>query len=367
MPTFREDLHLGHKVHTFDTDDYSDRSVTSEKISLQAIITELLADLAVSTGKLADGAVTTPKLADLAVVTSKLADLAVTTAKLADGAVTNAKLADDAVETSNIKDRNITSSKIALKSILLKHLNPEVVTKLTEDLQNQIDAYNEHGVMVSNQFGTDTHISVSQKTLTDAISKIWQKFEDITGEILQGINMVVTPDFFISEDGATVHVSANTVEANGIFEKLSFYVNGALVAQAENTDQFETDIELTETSLIKCVAKIMGVEYIREQIVTHYNSFWLGAGTDYTDIMDAAHTIPITNGMRGAYDVTCAEGDHIFVIVGDSLAAGFIRADLNSIEIPFTESTVTLDGKTYKVFTSDNTYIAGTYNIDING
>ena len=117
MPTFREDLHLGHKVPTFDTDDYSDRSVTSEKIALQAIITELLADLAVSTGKLADGAVTTPKLADLAVITSKLADLAVTTAKLANGAVTNPKLANDAVETRNIKDLNVTNEKIAAGAI----------------------------------------------------------------------------------------------------------------------------------------------------------------------------------------------------------------------------------------------------------
>ena len=372
MPTFRDDLHLGHKVPTFDTDDYSDRSVTSEKISLQAIITELLADLAVSTGKLADGAVTTPKLADLAVITSKLADLAVTTAKLADGAVTNAKLADDAVETSNIKDRNITSSKIALKSVLLKHLNPEVVTKLTEDLQNQIDAYNEHGVMVSNQFGTDTHISVSQKTLTDAINKLWEKIEDMTGEVLQGVNMVVTPTYFISEDGCDIHITANTVETNGLFEKIQFFVDGELIHKEEFAEyvSFDHHIDVKPapdyTYVIMCKAKIMGVEYTRQQVITRYNEFFIGAGNTYTDILDSAHSRQLNGTMRHNYDVTFGEGDKLIIVMGATLRDGFIRADLNGVEIELTEQTVTIDEKQYVVLTSEP-WSAGTYNIDING
>jgi hypothetical protein len=71
--------------------------------------------------------------------------------------------------------------------------------------------------------------------------------------------------------------------------------------------------------------------------------------------------------MRGAYDVDVAQGQHIIIIVGESLAGGFLRADLNSVEIPFTESTVTVDGKNYKVFTSENVYNVGSYNIDVNG
>jgi hypothetical protein len=83
--------------------------------------------------------------------------------------------------------------------------------------------------------------------------------------------------------------------------------------------------------------------------------------------MDVQHVIPITNGMRGAYDVIVHEGEHIIVIVGESLREGFIRADINGVEIAFTESTVTVDDNTYRVFVSKDTYQAGTYNIDING
>ena len=111
----------------------------------------------------------------------------------------------------------------------------------------------------------------------------------------------------------------------------------------------------------------MGIEYTVQKAITHYNSFWLGASTAYTNIMDEAHLIPIENGMRGAYDVEVAEGDHIFVIVGDTLKDGFIRADLNGFEIPFEESETIVDGVKYRGFTSENEYQTGTYNIDING
>lgn len=223
------------------------------------------------------------------------------------------------------------------------------------------------GTAITDQFGDSELVAVNQKVHTAAINKIYEILEDITGNTYHGINMVVTPEYFIGEDGATVSITANTTETNGIFEFIEFYINGYLIARGENVDYFTYNTTINETSVVKCVAKILGIEYTRQQIVTHYNSFWLGAGSTYSDIMDVEHVIPITNGMRGAYNVDVAQGQHIIIVVGESLAGGFLRADLNSVEINFTESTVTVDGKNYKVFTSEEAYSAGTYNIDING
>ena len=223
------------------------------------------------------------------------------------------------------------------------------------------------GTVITDQFGDSELVAVNQKVHTAAINKIYEILEDITGNIYHGINMVVTPEYFISEDGTDVHITANTVNTTGIFEHIAFYGNGALIAEASNIDYFEHDLHIDETTVIMCKAKILGVEYTRQSIITHYNSFWLGAGSTYSDIMDVEHVIPITNGMRGAYNVNVAQGQHIIIVVGESLAGGFLRADLNSVEINFTESTVTVDGKNYKVFTSEEAYSAGTYNIDING
>ena len=68
-------------------------------------------------------------------------------------------------------------------SVSEKKLAPELRNKIN-NLQNQIDSIDEHGIAVSNEFGTDQHISISQYTLTGAINKLWQKIEDITGESL---------------------------------------------------------------------------------------------------------------------------------------------------------------------------------------
>ena len=243
----------------------------------------------------------------------------------------------------------------------------DTITEKQNEIKALADEVRERKISLSNSFGDGETVGINQKVLTQAINKLWQKLEDMTGEVLQGINMVVTPEYFISEDGTDVHITANTVNTTGIFEHIAFYGNGALIAEASNVDYFEHDLHIDETTVIMCKAKILGVEYTRQSIITHYNSFWLGAGSTYSDIMDVEHVIPITNGMRGAYNVNVAQGQHIIIIVGESLAGGFLRADLNSVEINFTESTVTVDGKNYKVFTSEEVYSAGTYNIDING
>lgn len=246
----------------------------------------------------------------------------------------------------------------------------DYVRRNIEDIKNQIDSMEITGIAVSNQFGSeehDKHIAPSNYIVTNAFTKIWQKLEDMTGESLQGITMSITPEYFIGEDGCDIHITANTVETNGIFEQIRFLINGAEIYSAENVDVLEYNTHIDETSVIRCEAKIMGVWYNRQSIITHYNSFWLGAGTSYTGIMDVEHVIPITNGMRGAYNVNVNDGDNLFIIIGNSLAQGFIRADMNSIEIPFVESTVEIENETYKVYTSVNTYNAGIYNIDING
>ena len=353
MPTerkvFRDDIHLGHKVPTVDTDDLVNGCVTEKK----------LADNSVSTRTIQDEAVTTPKIADDAVTTPKIKDENVTAPKLARKAVTPEKVSDDFIE-------------VLIQPLIdkLSKKHDKDVKRLDckdTDLQNQIDSLQIHGLAVSNMFGNDPHIGVSQRTLTLAFNKIWSILEDITGEVLQGISMVVTPEYYIGEDGCNVHVKASTVDANGIFEKIAFYINDELVYDAENTDYLEFDTEITETSVVRCEAQIMGIPYTMQKTVTHYSSFFLGAGTSYTDIMDVEHVIPIRRHMRGAYDVQVADGEHIIIVVGDSLASGFIRADINGVEIAFNESSVVEDEKLYKVFTSENTYRAGTYNIDING
>lgn len=257
----------------------------------------------------------------------------------------------------------VTADKIAPYAVTPDKLHPDTI-KIWDDIAKGAEM---GGVALLQGFGNSIYFGVSQKVLTEAFNKIWAKIEDITGESLLGFQMAVTPEYYIGEEGSNIHVTATTVDTVGVFEEIRFLINGQLIKEGENVDYMEFDTEINETSVVRCVAKILGVEYQRQAIITHYSSFWLGAGSTYIDVMNNSNLRPIANGMRGAYNIDVASGQKIIIVLGESLRQGFIRADINGVEIAFVETTVTVDGNTYKVLTSENTYQVGTYNIDING
>lgn len=281
----------------------------------------------------------------------------------------NEILADDDIVTIVHKGTNYKVSVATLAKVLESE-RVSTLMDFIKDLQNQIDSINSHGMTVSNYFGDNPHIGISQKTLTEAFSRVWAKFEDMTGEVTRGISMAVTPTFFVSENGCTIHVSANTVATNGIFEKIQFFVDGVMIHEETNTEyvsfNHHLDIKPEYDYVIMCKAKIMGIEYTRQQIVTRYNEFYIGAGATYADVMNREHVKQINKFMRASYDVSFIDGQKLVIVLGAPLRSAFIRADLNGAEIQFTEQSVTVDGRQYMVFTSEP-WGAGDYNIDING
>ena len=262
----------------------------------------------------------------------------------------------------------VTADKIAPYAVTPDKLHPDTI-KIWDDIAKGAEM---GGVALLQDFGNSIYFGVSQKVLTEAFNKIWAKIEDITGESLLGFQMAVTPEYYIGEEGCNIHVTATTVDTEGVFEEIRFLINGIQVwpateEEGKNVSYAEFDTEISETSVVECDAKILGIPYSKQAIITHYSSFWLGAGSTYTDVMKNSNLRPIANGMRGAYNIDLISGQKIIIVLGESLRQGFIRADINGVEIAFVETTVTVDGNTYKVLTSENTYQAGTYNIDING
>ncbi|MBO6252441.1 MAG: hypothetical protein J6O49_02135 [Bacteroidaceae bacterium] len=265
-------------------------------------------------------------------------------------------LKPDSVDNKHLKKGCITGDKLA-DSFL-----QELVNDLAEEVIEAVK-----GKIVADRFGNSTLLTISQRLITDTINDIYNQLRDIKGEPPIGLYLTATPEFFIGEEGCDVHLKA--ISTQGIMEHVAFYVNDVMIegSEAEDVYQIEADVHIDGTSTFRCEASIFGIDYSVKKIITHYTSFWLGAGSSYQDIMDTAHTIPIEQTIRGAFNVECGEGEHIIVIVGDTLKKGFIRADLNGFEIPFNVEKITKDGNDYWVYTSENVYHAGTYNIDING
>lgn len=236
-----------------------------------------------------------------------------------------------------------------------KAVNDELKT-----LRTMVTSTTNNGVTLSDRFGVAEDIGVNQKTLTEAINAIWKKFEQITGEPAGGIGLTVTPEYFISEDDCTVHISA--LHSTGMFESVKFYVDDVLITEAKNVKEYHYDTQIDKTSEIKCVASILGIEYMDKKIVTKYFPFFIGSGQKWDDIVRHSNARPFDGSVKGEYDVRVEnEGDHIFIIIPASLKDQMVRADMNGFEIPF-EVT---NSEKYIIYSSVNTYRKGVYGIDL--
>lgn len=234
--------------------------------------------------------------------------------------------------------------------------------------------------------GSSTDKTVSQQAITDEINRIWQHIGDIEG-VDYGINMTVDRSYFIGEDGCIITINANTVGITGIFEEISFYWNNEDTPfyseqNVPGIDNHQVEIPLDklidDKIIIVCKAKVSGIDYTMSRIIAHYDSFWIGGGSTYTDVMDLDHVQSIEHHMRGSYDVEITNTrSKLIIVIGASFRDAFIRADLNGTEIDFTENKLDANGNI--IPDNDTTtqveyiglmsepWVADTYNIDING
>jgi len=267
----------------------------------------------------------------------------------------NFRIGDKKVKERHLDDKAVTARTIGDDVI------PTLVRPITDGLQQQIDSFNDHGMSVSNEFGSNSHIGVSQKTLTEAFNKLWQKLAEITGEPTTGIALTVTPDYFISDDECTVHISAE--HETHVFEKITFYADDELLAEAENVREYSCDSTINKTCTIKCVATILGMEYTEIKKVTKYFPFFIGCGTSWEDMISEKYAREYKGTIHGNYDIEVENtGDRIYIITPASLEDEFNGAFMNGFEIPFS----IVNNTQYIIRESRNTYTKGIYNIDIN-
>lgn len=200
------------------------------------------------------------------------------------------------------------------------------------------------------------------ESLIGEISRIWGKFTELTGESYNEIIFTVTPEYYIGENGCDVHILASS----GIFEELQLYVNGELISSNKNIGSLDQTIHIDGTSVITCKAKVDGEWHTLSKTITHYDSFWIGAGQSYSDIMTPSNLRFINGGHKANYDISFNRGDKLFIIIGEQIRKYFTRADLNGVELPLEESSIEIDNISYKVLCYEGSWAEGTYNIDIN-
>ena len=279
-------------------------------------------------------------------------------------------------EDSNLSNR--IDSLQGLYNSLKETLYQQIISSIIENYEKRIKTIetkvesflksSTSGTSFTDSFGEDTYIGISQQTLTDEWNNVYHLLEEALGRTLLGFTWNVTPTYIYGEWPTTIHITAIPTNNENQFEYIKLSVNEEIIDEVfEKTNTYSFDIDLQESVNIRMDAKVLGKSYYRTTNVSHYDSFWLGGGSNYSDIMIEVNNINFSKGTRLAKDVTVTDGQHIIIVMGDSWVPAFIRADMNGAEIKFDEADVTIDGKNYKVLTSKSVFEAGTYNIDING
>lgn len=231
---------------------------------------------------------------------------------------------------------------------------------------------NSEGTALTDTFGNSETLGINQETITRAINEIWDKINSLTGEQdSEGIIMTATPNYWVKTNTnpkGTINITAETSVPGRLFDTIIFYINDVEIANYSNVGEVTLDpVQVNEDVVVKCVATIRGNTYTKEKKIFCYQPFWLFASENPSEIQNfnGLEHLAMTDDAVGSYNVEVeTDNQYICIITGNS--ESFIRADLNSIEIPFNQSTITIGNIEYTLYTSVNLYKAGTYNIDIN-
>lgn len=116
----------------FNSEDFYDGAVTTEKIADFAVDYAKIAHAAIGEVHIREASINSAAIQDLAVGRAKIAlaaigeaqieDAAITSAKIQDASITNAKIANAAIDSAKIADAAITSAKIENAAILSAHI-----------------------------------------------------------------------------------------------------------------------------------------------------------------------------------------------------------------------------------------------------
>lgn len=233
-----------------------------------------------------------------------------------------------------------------------------------EDLKRQFESLkqtSEFGVVISNSLGNDPNVVVSQKELTRIVNQLMGKVNDINGELPEGVDIIITPEYILSDGPADVNVRATCTD--GKFDKISIFVDDVLTITKENIDSFEEVIQINGTSEIKVIAKLLGIEYEKVRTIHSYYPFFIGSGVDWEQVVKTENLRQYTGTLDGKYQIPIEnENDRMFVIIPTSIGAQLQRITMSGFEIP---CDIIRDEK-YIIYKSRNRYTRGVFEIDLN-
>ena len=216
------------------------------------------------------------------------------------------------------------------------------------------------GEAFSNLYGDSEVMGVTQKTLTETISRLYQLIGDSIGIDMNSVQITITPDAFFKNEAAVINISA--IAEYGLFDAVRVYFDGIKVVEKTSVQTFSENLTVNKTTDIRVEAVLFGRTCTEKKTVQMSSDFFIGAGASYEDVYNPAYSRPYNGDPKGAYTINVAEGQHIVFILPTADVSKVEQIEMNDFNMIMETATFGI----YTAFTSVETYQAGTYTIDIN-
>ena len=266
-------------------------------------------------------------------------------------------------------------SKIAAKA-------REEVTPDLYDLQNQVDSIQIHGLAVSNEFGNDPHIGISQKKLSEEHIERLETETNLQEQInaivadKAVVNLTATPSTVFVGNEATINLGAttNTEASSIIIKKGSTVIASGSGMSLSGSDTITPSAAGNTTYNAEFViADLQKAATPKSVAAVHRIYYGAAAANDWESITNYDHT-PRTSPSGVTYNVNIAtNGQHVFFIIPASMIGNkTVTAKKNGFNFPLkapVDVTKTDGGVevAYKVYqdASDVGYTQGTESITL--
>ena len=234
-----------------------------------------------------------------------------------------------------------------------------------EEFESVINSVAEGNAAVSQTFGETKTIGISQKTLTEIINKVMNNVDGVTDNNTFGTK--ITTNFTLFNRGTTnvATIEAECLEGTAINMKL--YANDELIYEEENCSSITYNHSISDTTEFMVVTeKSNGLTHVNKKVIECVPPIYCGAGSVYTDVTTDSHIQTARKSPSGYYTIVASDDKFIFFVVPTTMTIDKVK--LMDFQMPFTKiETTNIDGISYDVWRSEDTYEADTYEVQVLG
>lgn len=241
----------------------------------------------------------------------------------------------------------------------------ELFNTTKEEFESVINSVEAGNMAVSQTFGNIQTIGISQKTLTEIINKVMDNVDGVTNNDTFGAK--ITTNFTLFNKGTT---NVATIEAEcleGIATSMKLYANDELIYEEENCESITYNHSISDTTeFIVITERANGLTHVNKKVIECVPPVYCGAGSNYSEVVTSANIQTARKSPSGYYTIVAPNNKFIFFVVPATMTIDKFK--LMDFQMPFEKTATTiLNGVSYDVWKSEDTYEADTYEVQILG